>query len=224
MWQRLFCARKIYKDHLNSGVKKSENEMSMQVDKELIGGIPDVYLKIREATSNLKFNMASDLGTGNLLKTLAASKPAGRFLELGTGTGLATAWIAEGLDKKSSLLTIEKNEILIDIARKYIEDKKVEFVLADAYAWINNYRGEKFDFIFADAMPGKYDLFEETIAILKEGGLYIIDDMLPQPNWPLGHEEKVFELINKIEDRQDLFMTRINWSTGIVVVTKKSNN
>ncbi|MGK2863208.1 MAG: O-methyltransferase [Chitinophagaceae bacterium] len=209
---------------MNSGVKKSENEMSMQVDKELIGGIPDVYLKIREATSNLKFNMASDLGTGSLLKTLAASKPAGRFLELGTGTGLATAWIAEGLDKKSSLLTIEKNEILIDIARKYIEDKKVEFVLADAYAWINNYRGEKFDFIFADAMPGKYDLFEETIAILKEGGLYIIDDMLPQPNWPLGHEEKVFELINKIEDRQDLFMTRINWSTGIVVVTKKSNN
>ncbi len=122
------------------------------------------------------------------------------------------------------MLTIENNEILIDIARKYIEDKKVEFVLADAYAWINNYRGEKFDFIFADAMPGKYDLFEETIAILKEGGLYIIDDMLPQPNWPLGHKEKVAELIQKIEDRQDLFMTRINWSTGIVVVTKKSNN
>ncbi len=44
--------------------------MSMQVDNELMGDIPDVYQKIREATSNLKFNMASDLGTGSLLKHL----------------------------------------------------------------------------------------------------------------------------------------------------------
>ena len=40
-------------------------------------------------------------------------------------------------------------------------------------------------------MPGKYDLFEETIDMLNNGGIYIIDDMLPQPNWPLGHDEKV---------------------------------
>ncbi len=33
--------------------------------------------------------MASDTVTGTLLKTLAASKPGGKFLELGTDTGLA---------------------------------------------------------------------------------------------------------------------------------------
>ena len=57
--------------------------------------------------------MASDLYTGSLLKTLAASKPSGRFLELGTGTGLATAWIIAGLDEKSSLISIENNESLM---------------------------------------------------------------------------------------------------------------
>jgi predicted O-methyltransferase YrrM len=40
--------------------------------------------------------------------------------------------------------------------------------LADGYDWIQNYLGEKFDLIFADAMPGKYELFEETIGLVKE--------------------------------------------------------
>lgn len=183
--------------------------------------IPDEYEKIKEATNELKFNMASDLYTGSLLKTLAASKPSGRFLELGTGTGLATAWIVAGLDNKSSLLTIENNSLLIGVAKKYITDSRVEFMLADAYEWIAGYQGEKFDFIFADAMPGKYDLFDETMGILKHGGLYIIDDMLPQPNWPPGHENKVDEFIKRLEERNDLLLTKMNWSTGIIIVSKK---
>ncbi|MGZ5221865.1 MAG: O-methyltransferase [Chitinophagaceae bacterium] len=187
----------------------------------MIASIPEQYEKIKEATAGLKFNMASDLYTGSLLKTLAASKPAGRFLELGTGTGLATAWILEGADNKSSLLTIENNSLLIDVAKKHITDSRVEFMLADAYEWITVYQGEKFDFIFADAMPGKYDLFDETIGILKRGGLYIIDDMLPQPNWPPGHENKVGEFIKRLEERTDLLLTKLNWSTGIIIVSKK---
>jgi len=191
------------------------------MNDSMIARIPEEYEKIREATVELQFTMASDIYTGSLLKTLAASKPAGRFLELGTGTGLATAWIVAGLDKKSSLLTIENNALLVDVAKKYINDARVEFILADAYEWITAYKGEKFDFIFADAMPGKYDLFEETIAMLKRGGLYVIDDMLPQPNWPLGHDQRVEEFINRLEERDDLLITKMNWSTGIIIVTKK---
>jgi predicted O-methyltransferase YrrM len=165
--------------------------------------------------------MASDLYTGSLLKTLAASKPSGRFLELGAGTGLATAWIVSGMDIESSLIAIENNEILIGVANKNIADNRVEFMLADAYEWIREYKGEKFDFIFADAMPGKYDLFDETIAMLNNGGLYIIDDMLPQPTWPLGHDEKVRSFISGLESRDDLLMTKMNWSTGIIIIAKK---
>lgn len=186
-----------------------------------IANIPDVYKNIKEATDHLKFNMASDLQTGSLLKTLAASKPGGRFLELGTGTGLATAWIAEGMDENSSLISIDNNSLLVDIARKYINDKRVEFVLADGYEWILNYKGKKFDLIFADAMPCKYDLFEETISMLNAKGFYIIDDMLPQPNWPLGHDERVNDFISTLETRTDLLITKLNWSTGIIIVVKK---
>jgi len=191
------------------------------MNDKVITGIPGAYEKIKEATAELSFTMASDLYTGNLLKTLAMSKPSGRFLELGTGTGLATIWIAEGMDKNSSLITIENNEILIDIARKHIDNTRVEFVLSDAYEWIKNYKGEKFDFIFADAIPGKYDLFDETMTFLKSSGFYIIDDMLPQPNWPMGHNERVNNFIKQLEERNDLLLTKLNWSTGIMIVVKK---
>jgi predicted O-methyltransferase YrrM len=183
--------------------------------------IPVSYPSILQATSALSFNMNSDLYTGSLLKTLVASKPAGRILELGTGGGLATSWILSGMDDRSRLVTVENNAALLGIAKGQLADHRVEFVLADGYQWLINYQGEKFDLIFADAMPGKYDLFEETFALVRKGGFYIIDDMLPQSNWPSGHDVKVMDFIESLEARNDLVLTKMNWSTGIIIVVKK---
>jgi predicted O-methyltransferase YrrM len=191
----------------------------MMVDS-IFSDIPVQYENIAEATKAIKFNMASDMQTGSLLKTLVASKPSGRILELGTGTGLATSWIVDGMDERTKLITIENNALLLDIARKALQDSRVEFVLADGHEWIQTYSGEKFDMVFADAMPGKYDLFEETIGLVKAGGFYIIDDMLSQPNWPVGHADKVERFIEELEARNDIILTKLNWSTGIIIVTK----
>jgi len=205
---------------LQCGGNKIEIEnFEMMVDS-IFSDMPVQYENIAEATKAIEFNMASDMQTGSLLKTLAASKLSGRILELGTGTGLATSWIVDGMDERTKLITIENNTLLLDIARKALQDSRVEFVLADGYEWIQTYSGEKFDMVFADAMPGKYDLFEETIGLVKVGGFYIIDDMLPQPNWPEGHADKVERFIEELEERNDIILTKLNWSTGIIIVTK----
>ena len=187
---------------------------------DLFFDIPAAYEEIANATKAISFNMASDLYTGSLLKTLVASKPSGYFLELGTGSGLATSWMVAGMDHASRLVTIENNALLQNIAKTQLQDARIDFVLADGYEWIQNYSGKRFDLIFADAMPGKYDLFEETIALLHIGGLYVIDDMLPQPNWPDGHAARVDEFIAMLEKRPDIVFTKMNWSTGIIIATK----
>ncbi|MBO9593416.1 MAG: methyltransferase domain-containing protein [Niabella sp.] len=185
--------------------------------------IPVQYAAIALKTKALGFDMPSDLQTGSLLKTLVASKPGGRILELGTGTGLATSWILSGMDNGASLVSVDNNALLINVAREQLKDHRIEFVCADGYEWITTYKGASFDLIFADAMPGKYDLFEETFGLLKTGGIYFIDDMLPQPNWPEGHAQRVEAFITMLGKRTDLVLTKLHWSTGIIIVTKTLN-
>jgi predicted O-methyltransferase YrrM len=183
---------------------------------------PQAYTAILEATKASDFNMASDPMTGSLLKTLAASKPAGKFLELGTGTGLSTSWILEGMDKNSHLTSIDNSADYLNIARGFLEnDTRVELVLADADEWILANKGQSFDFVFADTWAGKYHLLDEVIAMLKPGGIYIVDDMLPQPNWPDGHEAKASGLSVHLLSRRDINSTRLDWATGIIVGVKK---
>jgi predicted O-methyltransferase YrrM len=65
--------------------------------------IPVQFNRIKEDTAMLSFQMNSDLYTGSLLKTLVASKRSGRILEMGTGGGLATSWILDGMDQQTRL-------------------------------------------------------------------------------------------------------------------------
>jgi predicted O-methyltransferase YrrM len=190
------------------------------MEDQIFSDLPKTYLTIVEATNKLAFTMASERRTGALLKTLVASKGAGCFLELGTATGLATSWILEGMNENARLLSIDNNPALMEVARQHLPDKRVDFVLTDGYQWLKQYQGKRFDLVFADAIPGKYDLFEETIALVAVGGFYIVDDMFPQPNWPPGHAERVEGFIDMLEKRRDITLIKLNWSTGIIIVVK----
>jgi hypothetical protein len=57
--------------------------------------------------------------------------------------------------------------------------------------------------------------------MLKAGGLYIVDDMLPQSNWPDGHAAKAEKLVLELGSRSDLFLTRLDWCTGIILCVKR---
>jgi len=183
---------------------------------------PKAYHQINDATKASGFEMASDVLTCSLLRTLASSKPASRFLELGTGTGLSTSWILDGLDGDSTLTSIDNDAKFLAIAEQFIgHDSRLTLVDTDGADWIAENKNEKFDYIFADTWHGKYLLLDEAIAMLNKGGLYIIDDMLPQPNWPEGHQEKAAKLIQDLESRGDLSLTKQAWATGIIIGVKK---
>jgi hypothetical protein len=57
--------------------------------------------------------------------------------------------------------------------------------------------------------------------MLNKGGLYVVDDMIPQPNWPDGHQEKATNLEQYLDSRPDLVVTKQIWATGIIIAVRK---
>ncbi|CAN5323410.1 hypothetical protein BH20BAC1_BH20BAC1_25850 [soil metagenome] len=190
--------------------------------EEINDAIPVAHDAIAKATKANGFTMASDIRACSFLRTLAAIKPGGKFLELGTGTGLSACWILDGMDSSSKIISLDNDETLLKIADTFLgDDPRLHLIFSDGEDWINNNQGKQFDYIFADTWHGKYLLLDEVLGMLKKSGIYIVDDMLPQPNWPEGHEEKAKEFGKKIESYNDLIITKLEWSTGIIMAVKK---
>jgi predicted O-methyltransferase YrrM len=184
---------------------------------------PAILQPLAQATRAVGFTIASDMRTGSLLRTLAASKPAGRFLELGTGTGMGTAWILDGMDSRSTLLTVDHDARVAAVAREHLSgDPRVTFQVMDGSAFLQSLCAQavRFDFIFADTWPGKFDHLDLALELLAPGALYVVDDLNPQPSWPADHPLKVARLITRLAGQPDLRLTRLNWSTGLIVAVK----
>jgi len=156
------------------------------------------------------FTMSSDDAVGQLLRALCRSRPGGRFLELGTGIGLSLSWMISGMTEEAQLISLDNDAVLTAIVKQVIKDSAaVQILTTDGDQWLVDYVGPKFDLIFADTWPGKYRLLEETLDLLVEGGIYIIDDMLPQPNWPDGHEQKAGELRSRLFAHPNLLVAEL---------------
>ena len=197
-------------------------DLKFRMNEQIHQTFPTAYAQIDEATKLSGFTMASDVLTCSLLRTLAASKPASKFLELGTGTGLSTSWILDGMDKDSMLTSIDHDPKFLEIAQSFLgADKRLSFECIDGEKWFEKNKDKKYDYIFADTWHGKYLLLDEALSLLNKGGLYIIDDMLPQPNWSEGHQEKAVNLVSQLEKRDDLVLTKQVWATGIIIAVKK---
>jgi hypothetical protein len=66
-------------------------------------------------------------------------------------------------------------------------------------------------------MAGKYEDLDDALRVVKTGGFYVIDDMLPQANWPDGHALKAEALLSDLSARRDLEIVPMAWASGIVV-------
>ncbi len=187
-----------------------------------IQGRPDVLDAIHRDTDRLKFAMASEPKTGALLRVLAASKPGGRLLELGTGTGVGTAWLLAGMDTASRLDSVDNDPDVVAVARRHLGgDPRVTFHIADGAAFLAEAPPGQFDVVYADAWPGKFSHLDEALSLLRVGGIYLVDDLLPQSNWPADHAPKVPALIKEIENRPGFAVVKLTWASGLLMLVRK---
>ncbi len=177
---------------------------------------------ILKKTFELKFSMASEPLVGALVRSLAASKPKGCFLELGTGTGISTAWILDGMSQGSTLVSVDTDAQVQKVAADCLGgDPRLKLILEDGTGFLERQSSSTYDLVFADAMPGKYEALDEALVTVKPGGFYVIDDMRSQPNWPEGHAAKVPHLLRKLAAHGDFTIAPIVWASGVVVAVRK---
>jgi predicted O-methyltransferase YrrM len=184
---------------------------------------PPAFQTIQREAQHIGFTLSSEPQTGALLRTLAASKPGGRLLEIGTGAGAGTCWLLDGMDASATLTSIDRDAHVSGIARRQLgQDTRVTFLIGNAEDFLLQPPAHRYDLIFADSFPGKYVLLDQALDLLAVGGLYVVDDLLPQPTWPEHHQASVDELIERLEARPDLRAVRLDWASGVMICTKIS--
>ena len=104
-------------------------------------------------------------------------------------------------------------------------DTRLKLITHDGAAFLWRQPKKCFDLVFADAMPGKYEALDEALAIVKPGGFYVIDDMLPQAELAGGPREKRRRVLMERLARGSAIslMLPLLWASGIVVLVRKSS-
>lgn len=120
--------------------------------------------------------------TGNLLKVLLRLQKPYRILEIGTAVGYSSILMSECLEPGASIITVEKYEKRIPIARENIKragkEGCITLIEGDAIEVMKTL-DPGFDFIFMDAAKGQYIHFlPEVLRLLKKGGLLVSDNVL----------------------------------------------
>ncbi|MEV7162501.1 class I SAM-dependent methyltransferase [Streptomyces microflavus] len=171
--------------------------------------------------TRLGFAMSCEDRTGSLLATLAASKPGGHLVELGTGVGAGASWLLHGMRPDARLTTVEMDPEHQAVAAGHLgHDTRVSFVTANADAWLDSYAGPPLALAYVDCRPGKFDRLDDLIGLLEPGGLYVVDDLLPQPTWPSDHQTRVDNFLAHLPERSNLLGTTATWASGVLVGTR----
>jgi len=187
-------------------------------------GYPTAVADAKRRETDLQFPMSCTDHVGRLLAVLAAAVPSGgRILEIGTGVGVGTAWIIAGLDGRTDVqvVSVEIDQRLSSAAREWPWPVCVQIVTADILV-ASETLGE-FNLVFADASPFKYTNVGFVLATLSPGGILVVDD-LGEPNFSERQQADKAALRQLLMHHRELHAVDIEWSTGMILATKKAGN
>jgi protein-L-isoaspartate O-methyltransferase len=145
-----------------------------------------------------------------------------KVLEIGTGVGIATAWLVAGLGSRTDveILSVEIDDTLSATARRddwpsYVRIKtaNVETALAD--------HPSTFDLILADASASTLDRVDAMVDASRPRGMLIffhhtgIDAAASEPE-----DTPLTRLREFVLDHNELLAVDINWSGGLLIAAK----
>ena len=155
--------------------------------------------------------------TGKFLALLAASSPAGAWLEIGTSAGYSAMWIALACEQLNRRLTTfellpEKAALARETLRSAGIDRWVELVEGDARKHLGGY--PRVAFCFLDAEKEIYsDCYELVVPNLAPGGILAADNAV-------SHAEALGPMLDRAlaDERVDAAIVPVG--NGVLVARK----
>ena len=148
---------------------QAENEILSELNRE-------TYIKV------LQPRMLSGHVQGRILSMISNMVKPKRILEIGTYTGYSAICLSEGLEENGELHTIEVNEELEPMIRRYFEKAGIEHLttlhIGKALEIIENLEGD-FDLVFIDADKTNYlNYYKSILPRVNQSGIIIADNVL----------------------------------------------
>lgn len=145
---------------------------------------PELLKRLRKETfqKTTQPHMISGYQQGRLLTVLSKMLQPKNILEIGTFTGYATLCLAEGLTENGRITTLDVNEELAYLPRKYFDESafstQIDFKIQDAKVFLKE-TDEVFDLVFIDADKENYvEYFQLIKPRLRSGSVVLFDNVL----------------------------------------------
>lgn len=145
---------------------------------------PEILKKLRRETyqKTTQPHMISGYQQGRLLTIVSQMLQPKNILEVGTFTGYATLCLATGMAKDGKITTLDVNEDLAYLPRKYFVESEyadqIDFKLLDAKEFLKS-TDEIFDLIFIDADKENYaEYFRLIKPRTRSGSVVMFDNVL----------------------------------------------
>jgi predicted O-methyltransferase YrrM len=210
-------------------------EISPEMDRYLENHCsqePEILRKLRRETfqKTTQPHMISGYQQGRLLSIISKLIRPKNILEIGTFTGYAALCLAEGLAKDGKLTTLDINEELAYLPKKYFEEsiyaRQIHFKLQNALDFLAETE-DFFDLVFIDADKENYlNYFEKIKPRLHSGALVMFDNVLwygkvLEENPSLKSTKVIQELNEKIAKDSDFESLILPLRDGVHLLLKK---
>ena len=145
---------------------------------------PEILKNLRRETyqKTTQPHMISGYQQGRLLSIISKILKPKKILEIGTFTGYAALCLAEGLAEGGKLTTLDVNEDLAYLPKKYFAESRfseqIDFCIQDAKEFLKE-TDETFDLVFIDADKENYvEYFHLIKPKLQSGSVVMFDNVL----------------------------------------------
>ena len=210
-------------------------EISPEMDRYLenhASSEPDILKRLRKETfqKTTQPHMISGFLQGRLLAIISKMLQPKNILEIGTFTGYATLCLTEGLAKEGKITTIDVNEELAYLPKKYFQESEfsaqIDFQLKDAKDFLKE-TDEIFDLVFIDADKENYpEYFHLIKSRVKSGAVILFDNVLwygkvLEENSKQKSTQKIQELNDLVAKDEDFENLILPLRDGINLIRKK---